>query len=88
MALVRIYDFPEGTLEQYDRLMSRFEGALAPGNLLHACGAFAGGFRALDVFESREAADLLAAPVADAAQGVGLAPPEVSEFETHNLLRA
>ena len=55
MALVRIYDFAEGTLEQYDRLMSRFEGALAPGNLLHASGAFASGFRALDVFESRGA---------------------------------
>ena len=36
MALVRTYDFAEGTPGQYDRLMSRFEAALAPGNLLRA----------------------------------------------------
>ena len=55
MAVAVELNFAGGTLEQYDRLMSRFEGALAPGNLLHASGAFASGFRALDVFESRGA---------------------------------
>jgi hypothetical protein len=88
MAIVRVYDFPAGTLEQYDQVMARFDNQIAPGNLLHAAGATDHGFRALDVYESREAADQISELVADAAAGAGLQAPIVSEFETHNLLRA
>jgi hypothetical protein len=68
--------------------MARFGNALAPGNMLHAAGSFNDGFRALDVFESREAADRVASEVSEAAEAVGLPPPTVAEFETHNLLRS
>jgi len=88
MAIVRVYDFPSGTLAQYDQVMKEFDNQLAPGNLVHAAGAFGDGFRAVDVFESREVAENVAGMVAQAAQRVGLAAPEVWEFETHNLLRA
>ena len=88
MAIVRVYDFSGGTLAQYDQVMEQFGNELAPGNLLHAAGAFGGGFRAVDVFASREVAESVAPMVAQAAQQVGLAPPDVWEFETHNLLRA
>jgi hypothetical protein len=88
MALVRVYDFPDGTLEQYDQVMERFNNQIAPGNYLHAAGAVNGGFRAIDVYESRDAADQIAGMVAAAAGEVGLTPPSVSEFETHNMLRA
>jgi hypothetical protein len=69
-------------------VMDRFGNQIAPGNLLHTAGALNGGFRAIDVFESREVADSVAAMVAEAAGAAGLASPTVSEFETHNLLRA
>jgi hypothetical protein len=92
MAIVRVYDFLGGTLEQYDRVMDGFEDQfgyrLAPGNLLHAAGAVDGGFRALDVFESRDVADHVAQQVGQLAGPIGLAAPVVSEFETHNLLSA
>ncbi len=88
MAIVRVYDFDSGTLEQYDHVMERLDNQIAPGNLLHAAGALNGGFRAIDVFESREVADEVAGLVAEAAGAAGLTAPTVSEFETHNLLVA
>ncbi len=88
MAIVRVYDFPSGTLEQYDQVMERFDNQIAPGNLLHAAGTLNGGFRAIDVFDSRDVADQVAGIVAEAAGAAGLAVPTISEFETHNLLRA
>ena len=66
----------------------QFGYRLAPGNLLHAAGSTADGFRALDVFESREVADRVAQQVAQLAGAAGLGMPTISEFETHNLLRA
>ena len=87
MAIVRVYDFPAGTLAQYDQVMERFGNQIAPGNFLHAAGQLGEGLRAIDVFESREAADQVAAMVAAAAAAAGLGEPSVSEFETHNLLR-
>jgi len=92
VAIVRVYDFPEGTLEQYDNVMDGFEAQfgyrLAPGNVLHAAGSFGGGFRAVDVFESREVADRVLQQVGQLAGSAGLGVPTISEFETHNLLRA
>lgn len=88
MAIVRVYDFADGTLAQYDQVMEQFGNELAPGNLLHAAGAVDGGFRAVDVFESREVADRVGPIVAEAAEKAGLVPPDIWEFETHNLLRA
>ena len=46
------------------------------------------GHSEIDVFESREVADRVAETLGQAAAVVGLAPPDVSEFETHNLLHA
>ena len=88
MAIVRFYDFPGGTLEQYDQVMERFDNQAAPGNLLHAAGKSDEGFQAVDVFESREVADQVRSVVADAAAAAGLRAPTITEFETHNLLRA
>jgi hypothetical protein len=63
-----------------------------------------GGFRAIDVLESRDVADHVAGMVAEATGAAGendglrwplrdrsqagLAAPTISEFETHNLLLA
>src|SRR5262249_38853341 len=88
MAIVRIYEFPGGTLEQYDAVMAQFDNQLAPGNLLHAAGTGEGpGFRAVDVFDSAEAAAGVEAALGEAAASVGLERPQVSASETHNLLR-
>jgi len=79
MAIVRVYDFPGGTLEQYDNVMDGFEEQfgyrLAPGNFLHAAGSFGGGFRAVDVFESREVADQVAQQVGQLAGAAGRGCP-------------
>jgi hypothetical protein len=42
--------------------------------------------RAVDVYESREAADALAGQIGPIAGELGLAMPEISEYEVHDYL--
>lgn len=73
------------------RLVGQLElapGRSAEGVLFHWAAATDGGMRAVDVYESREAADrLVAEAIGPIAGEIGLPLPEITEYEVHNLLR-
>jgi hypothetical protein len=89
MTVARIFECKGWTAEQYDELIARMDlgGRSAPGVLFHAAGPTEAGFRVVDVYASQEAADRLATEkVVPIAMDLGLAPPEVTQFEVHNIL--
>jgi hypothetical protein len=91
MAIARIFDGPGWTTEQYDALMSRLTeriplqtGKTAPGVLFHWMAPTPTGVRAVDVYESREAADRLAQEyIVPVALELGLSMPTISEYAVH-----
>ena len=95
MAVARVFEGKGWTTAQYDELIAKLvadlglaAGRSAPGVLFHWAAATDDGMRAVDVYESREAADKLASEAIGPIAGkLGLAMPEISEYEVHNLLR-
>ena len=89
MAIARVFEGRGWTLEQYDELMTRMDlgGHSAPGVLFHWAAATDAGVRAVDVYESREAADrLVQEKVGPISAALGLPAPEVSEYPVHSYL--
>ena len=89
MTIARMFEGKGWTAAQYDRLIERMDlgGRSAPGVLFHWAAETGDGIRAVDVYDSREAADALASErIAPLAQELGLPPPEISEYEVHNYL--
>jgi hypothetical protein len=95
MVVARIFEAKGWTVDQYDVLMEKLVAqlGLAPGQsasgvLFHWAGATADGMRAVDVYESREAADtLVSQSIGPIAGELGLPLPEITETEVHNWLR-
>lgn len=95
MPIARVFDGKGWTTAHYDELMARLvdqlgleEGQPAAGVLCHWAAVTDTGMRAVDVYESREAADkLVAEAIGPIAGELGLPMPEISEYEVHNLLR-
>jgi hypothetical protein len=90
MAIARVFDARGWTPEQYDALIARMDlgGRSAPGVLYHWAAATPDGMRAVDVYESREAADRLAREqIGPAAEALGLPMPAISEFEVRAILQ-
>jgi hypothetical protein len=96
VAIARTFEGKGWTPEQYDELIARLvaqlglpDGRSAPGVLFHWAAQTDAGMRAVDVYESREAADALVAhQIAPLAQELGLSLPEISELEVRNFLSA
>jgi hypothetical protein len=89
MAIARTFDGPGWTTDQYDQLIAKMDlgGHTAPGVLFHWASRTADGVRAVDVYESREAADRLAQEkIGPAAAALRLPEPKVSEMEVHAFL--
>jgi hypothetical protein len=89
MAIARTFEGRGWTTDQYDQLIEKMDlgGHAAPGVLFHWAGKTAGGMRAIDVYESREAADRLAQEkIGPAAAELRLPQPEISEMEVHAFL--
>jgi hypothetical protein len=89
MSIARVFDGKGWTLRDYDALIAKMDlgGKTAPGVLYHVAGLTADGMRAIDVYESREAADRLAQErIAPLAQALGLPLPSVAEFDVHAIL--
>jgi hypothetical protein len=94
MAIVRTFEAKGWTTDGYDELMRRLVAKLgllpgdsAPGVLFHWAGATEDGMRAVDVYESRAAADaLVSESIGPIAAELGLASPEITELEVHNYL--
>jgi hypothetical protein len=77
------------TAEQYDALIERMDlgGRAAPGVLYHWAAVTPDGVHAVDVYESREAADRLASEkIAPIAGELGLSIPEIAEYSVHATL--
>jgi len=90
MAIARVFDGKGWSPQQYDSLIERMElgGHAAPGVLYHWAAATRDGMHAVDVYESREAADRLARDkIGPLVQELGLPMPEFSEFEVHSILQ-
>lgn len=94
MAIARVFEGKGWTPEQYDELIAKLvadlgldAGRSAPGVLFHWAAPTAEGMRAVDVYESREAADrLVQEQVGPIAASLGLPLPDITEFEVHNYL--
>jgi hypothetical protein len=90
MTLVREFDAPGWTREDYDRLIARMDlgGHSAPGVLFHWAAKTDAGMRAVDVYESRADADrLVQERIGPLAAELGLDTPQITEYEVHALLR-
>ena len=57
MAVITVLEFPGMTRDQYGRVGALLTGSAPEGINYHACGPVAGGWRIMDVWESREAFD-------------------------------
>jgi hypothetical protein len=58
MALAMLADIPDLTHEEYERVVKSVnENGSPPGALFHAGGPVEGGYRVIEVWETREAAD-------------------------------
>jgi hypothetical protein len=96
MTIVRTFEAKGWTPTDYDQLIERLTvrlglapGRSAPGVLFHWAAETDGGMRAVDVYESRAAADrLVAETIGPLASELGLPLPDISELEVHNSLRA
>lgn len=94
MAIARVFDGTGWTPQQYDALMVRLvdrlqlpPGEPAAGVLFHWAAPTADGMRAVDVYESREAADRLAQDaIGPIAVELGMPMPQISEYEVHAYL--
>lgn len=94
MTIVRTFEARGWTETQYDALMEKLvadlglpAGQSAPGVLFHWAAATDGGMRAVDVYESRAAADrLVAERIGPIAGELGLPLPDITELEVHNYL--
>lgn len=87
--IAREFNGPGWTAEQYDTLIERMQlgGRSAPGVLFHWAAVTDAGVHAVDVYESREAADRLAAEqIGPLAAELGLGAPQVSEYAVHATL--
>ena len=88
--IARVFDARGWTPEQYDALIARMElgGRAAPGVLYHWAAPTPTGMRAVDVYESREAADRLAQEqIGPLVAALGLPMPDISEFDVHATLQ-
>jgi hypothetical protein len=88
MAVAMLMEIPGGTQEQYDRVMDELQLETMPeGGILHVAAPMDGGWRVLDVWETREHferfyADRLEHAIANA--GVPAAEPKFQEL--HNVM--
>jgi hypothetical protein len=96
MAVVRTFEAEGWTPEQYDELIRRLStrlrlapGRTAPGVLFHWAAVIDGGMRAVDVYESSEAADrLVSQDIGPIAAELGLPLPTITELPVHAFLRS
>ena len=95
MAIARVFDGKGWTTEQYDELMRRLidqlslePGRPAQGVLFHWAAVTDDGVRAVDVYESKEAADnLVSEAIGPIASEMGLPLPEITEYEVYSYSR-
>jgi hypothetical protein len=91
MAIVMALEWPDSTLEEYDRVMEALGLDANPpaGGMLHVCGADGGTLRIFDVWESEDAWNAFRdGRLMPALQQTGLlekGAPEVRVYPLHNV---
>lgn len=91
MAIGILIEIPGGTQKQYDKVLEKLQlgGKPAPGGLYHVAGPMDGGWRVVDVWESKEAFDtFFKAKLQKALQEAGVPPFQPKVFPVHNTLKA
>jgi hypothetical protein len=93
MPVAIIMDFPGGTLEQYDEVITKMgleDGATPPGAIFHWVTVTDDGLRVVDVWETREVFDKFAQEqIGPYTQEVGIpGPPQMTYHDVHNHLIA
>ncbi len=93
MAVGVVLEFTGGTLEQYDRVLSKMNftagGKTPPGNPFHWVTATDDGIRITDVWETREQFDAFAQEqIGPLTAEVGMSEPQATFYEVHNYLTA
>jgi hypothetical protein len=89
MAVAMLLEVPGGTQEQYDRVMDELQlEGMPEGGIAHIAAPMDGGWRVLDVWESREAferfyEDRLGAAIAKSGMSQDQAP---KFLELHNVI--
>lgn len=86
MRIARTFEGKGWTSEQYDALIEKLGGVAAPGVVFHWAAKTDDGMLAVDVYESREAADRLAEQIGPAAAELGMPLPNITEYEVHATL--
>ena len=93
MAIARVFEAKGWTPEQYDKLIAALIDRLgrgeraAPGVLFHWVTETPHGMRAVDVYETGEAADaLVSEQIGPIAGELGLPLPEITEYEVRKYL--
>lgn len=89
MAIAREFRGKGWTAEQYDELLERMNlgGHSAPGVLFHWAAVTDDGVHAVDVYESRAAADqLVSEKVGPISAELGMSAPEINEYEVRRYL--
>jgi hypothetical protein len=89
VAIAREFFGPGWTGEQYDQLIEKMDlgGNAGPGVLFHWAAVTSNGVHAVDVYESLAAADeLVATKVGPAAGALGLAAPEIKQYDVRNFM--
>lgn len=89
MPIAREFTGRGWTGEQYDALIARMNlgGRAAPGVLFHWAAVTQDGVHAVDVYESRDAADRLAVEqIGPIAAELNLSDPEVHEYTVRATL--
>lgn len=89
MLIAREFTGRGWTAEQYDALIAGMDlgGHAAPGVLFHWAAVTDDGVHAVDVYESREAADRLATEkIGPLVAELGLTMPDISEYDVRTTL--
>jgi hypothetical protein len=86
MPIVHIIDMPGADVSAYDQAFAAIHpgGAWPEGQLEHIAGPVEGGFRVIDVWESREAFDRFEAAI---LEPLGFAGIPRAEFPVHTRLQ-
>jgi len=92
MAFAYVMDFAGGTLDQYDRVISKMgfspNGRSAPDSLFHWVAKTDEGLRVVDVWETEEAFHAFAeTQIGPLTAAEGLAAPVVTAYPVHNYLK-
>ena len=89
MLIGLLIEVPGETQEQYDAIIKKAlpDGTLAPGGIVHVAGPVEGGWRVVEVWETRQAFDkFYAEKLQPALQEAGVPPVEPTFFSVHNVI--